>query len=404
MKNLGTLKKDFPQLNKSVRGNPFVYLDSAATALKPQSVIDRINHYYSFEIANVHRGAHFFADQGTGFYEAAREKVARFIGSTSSDEIIFTRGTTESINLVASILGDGTLKAGDEILLTELEHHSNIVPWQLVAEKVGVKIRVAPILESCDIDLNTFKNLLSANTKIVSFLSVSNALGVLNPVKKMIQMAKEVGAITLVDAAQSVTTIPTDVQAWGCDFLTFSGHKMFGPTGIGVLYGKNSLLNSLPPYQGGGSMIDQVSFEKTTYLRAPQRFEAGTPHVAGAVGLHAAIDFIESIGIQNIREVEKQLVAQTVKELQAISGVKVLGNPSERINVVSFVIDGIHHGDLGALLDQQGVAVRVGHHCCQPLMKKLGVEGTVRASLSIYNTEEDVDRLITAVKKAKEFF
>lgn len=394
----------FPQAQLTLQGQPLVYLDSAATTLKPQVVIDAVTRYYSEQVANVHRGAHQLANFGTSLYEDARASVAQFINATSSDEIIFTRGTTESINLVASSYGRHFLKPGDEILVTELEHHSNIVPWQLVAEERGLKLRVIPILDSGDVDLAAYEKMLSPKTKLVSFLSTSNALGVVNPVQKMVEMARAVDAKTLVDAAQSMTTMVTDVQKWDCDFLVFSGHKIFAPTGIGVLYGKKSLLNAMPPYQGGGSMIDAVTFEKTTYLESPQRFEAGTPHVEGAIGLKVALDFVREVGIENIKKIETQLVDLAIRELSQISGLRILGKPQERANVVSFVIEGVHHGDVGAILDEQGIAVRVGHHCCQPLMKRLGVPGTIRASFSVYNDSEDVMRLVRGIKKAKEFF
>lgn len=401
---MSELKSRFPQTQQQVNGRPLVYLDSAATALKPDTVIQRVQKYYDSEVANVHRGAHYFADQGTGFYEQAREKVRSFINAGSSNEIIFTRGTTESLNLIASSYGGANLKPGDEILLTQLEHHSNIVPWQLVAEKTGAKIKVADIDDSGNLDLESFKGLLSESTKIVSFLYVSNALGTVTPLKEMIRLSKQVGATTVVDAAQSVTTIKTDVSDWDCDFLVFSGHKAFGPTGIGVLYGRENLLNEMPPWQGGGSMIDHVSFSGTTYLQAPQRFEAGTPNVAGAIGLKAALDFLDEVGIEQVRSTEQRLVDATVSELSAIEGVRLIGSPEHRMNVVSFELEGVHHGDLGTLLDQQGVAVRVGHHCCQPLMERLKIRGTVRASFSVYNEEKDVEQLVAAVRKAKEFF
>jgi cysteine desulfurase/selenocysteine lyase len=394
----------FPQTRTRINGQSLVYLDGAATTLKPAVVIDAVTRYYSEQVANVHRGAHHLADAGTSLYEGARAQVAKFIGASSPDEVIFTRGTTEGINLVASSFAQSYLKPGDEILITELEHHSNIVPWQIAAQKTGAVLRVVPILDSGDLDLKAYSELLSSKTKIVSFLSASNALGVVNPVVEMIQMAKTVGAKTLVDAAQSMTTLPTDVRAWDCDFLVFSGHKVFGPTGIGVLYGKKDVLNAMPPYQSGGSMIDQVTFEATTYLPAPQRFEAGTPNIEGAIGLGVAVDFIERVGLKVIHANESHLVNKSIDRLSNVPGVRLIGSPAQRINVVSFLIEGVHYGDVGALLDQQGIAVRVGHHCCQPLMRRLGVAGTVRASFSLYNDESDVDRLVDGIKKVKEFF
>ncbi|NQZ01962.1 MAG: cysteine desulfurase [Bdellovibrionales bacterium] len=396
-------EKDFPQARLEREGERLVYLDNAATTLKPRAVIDRIKAYYESEVSNVHRGAHELADMGTSNYESARRNVANFINAKSPNEIVFTRGTTEGVNLVANAFGRANIGEGDEIILTELEHHSNIVPWQRLAEEVGAKIKVIPILDSGDLDLAKYDELLSPKTKMVSFLSISNALGVKNKVKQIIEKAKAVGAKTLVDAAQSVSTLKTDVQDWDCDFLVFSGHKLFGPNGIGVLYGKEQLLNELPPYQGGGSMIDEVTFDKTTYLQTPQRYEAGTPNVAGVVGLDAAVSYLQSVGLDSVQSVEEKLVKATVEGLRDIPGLRIFADPEERVNVVSFEIEGAHPSDVGHLLNQQKVAVRTGHHCCQPLMKRLGVPGTVRASFSLYNTEEDVDRLLRAVKKTKEF-
>jgi cysteine desulfurase/selenocysteine lyase len=398
-----SFEKDFPQARLEREGERLVYLDNAATTLKPRAVIDRIKIYYEGEVSNVHRGAHELADVGTSNYESARRNIAEFVGAANPTEIIFTRGTTEGINLVASSYGLANLNEGDEIILTELEHHSNIVPWQLVAECKRAEIKVIPILESGDLDLEAYQRLLSSKTKMVSFLSVSNALGVKNQVKKIIEMAKAVGALTLVDAAQSVSTLKTDVEDWGCDFMVFSGHKLFGPNGIGVLYGKEELLNQMPPYQGGGSMIDQVAFEGTSFLKSPQRFEAGTPNVAGVVGLDSAISYLQSVGLESVQAIEEKLVRQTVEGLKGLGGIRIFAEPETRVNVVSFEVEGAHPSDVGHLLNQQKVAVRTGHHCCQPLMKRLGVPGTVRASFSLYNTEEDVDRLLRAVEKTKEF-
>lgn len=396
--------KDFPQTNLTQEGQKVVYLDNAATTLKPIQVVNRLDSYYQNEVSNVHRGAHDLADVGTSNYESARQSVTNFIGANSSNEVVFTRGTTESINLIASSLGASKLKAGDEIVLTELEHHSNIVPWQLAAQRVGAIVKVVPILDSGDLDFEAYKKLLSEKTKIVAFLSVSNALGVVNPVKEMIEAAKAVGAYTLVDAAQSVSTLSTNVADWDCDFLVFSGHKLFAPNGIGVLFGKEEILNELPPYQGGGSMIDKVSFEGTTFLASPQRFEAGTPNVGGALGLKAALDYLDDIGgVEVVHQVEQKLLEMAIAGLSEIEGVRVFGDPRQRINVVSFEVEGAHPSDVGHLLNQQKIAVRTGHHCCQPLMAKLGVPGTVRASFSVYNTEEDVDRLLQGVRKTKEF-
>lgn len=396
---------NFPQLQVKVHNQPLLYLDSAATTLKPTPVIQALEQYYRQEVANVHRGAHWLSDQGTFKYEEARTKVQKFINAKSPNEIIFTKGTTEGLNLLARSYAGHFLQKGDEILLTEMEHHSNIVPWQLVAEEKGLKIQVVPINERGELIWGEFTKSLNKKTKLVSFVSCSNALGTLNPVAEMIAEVKRVcEAVTVVDAAQSVSARPTDVQSWDCDFMVFSGHKIFGPTGIGVLYGREDLLNKMPPYQGGGSMISQVSFTKTSYLPAPQRFEAGTPHIAGAIGLAAALDYVQQLGFGVIQQHEEALLTEAEIKLSQIPGLKWIGQPQQRLNILSFLIEGIHPSDIGQVLDQMGVAVRTGHHCCQPIMDYFKIPGTVRASFSVYNSVEDVDRLYQALLKARGLF
>ncbi len=402
MLNIQDVQKQFPQLKVAVRGGRLVYLDSAATTLKPQAVIDRITQVYSSEVSNVHRGAHDLSDRATVSYENARETVRKFINASSSNEIIFTKGTTESINLVAQSFGHAFLNEGDEILLTEMEHHSNIVPWQLIAKEKGAKIVAAPITPQGEIDLEGFKKKLSKKTKIVSFCHISNALGTINPVSELIRMAKEVGAVTVIDAAQSVSAEAIDVQKLGCDFLAFSGHKLFGPNGIGVLFGRQELLNKMPPYQGGGSMIGKVTFANTTFLEAPQRFEAGTPPVAEAIALASAIQYFQSLGLENIKAHKKNLLTKATIMLKEIPSIQLIGEAKNKTSVISFLMKGAHPSDVGPLLDQQGIAVRCGHHCNQPLMDVLKIPGTVRASFSIYNSEDDIEVLRKGLMKAQE--
>ncbi|MCB0341190.1 MAG: cysteine desulfurase [Pseudobdellovibrionaceae bacterium] len=401
---MSQIKEMFPLAVHEVNGQPLVYLDSAATTLKPEVVIDRMEQFYRYQTANVHRGAHFLSDRATEMFEQARSAIASFINANSSSEIVFTRGTTESINLVAQSFGRSQLKPGDEIILTEMEHHSNIVPWQLVAEATGAVIKVIPVDDSGDLVLTEYEKLLSRRTKIVSVVVCSNSLGTVNPVKAIIEKAKTVNATVVLDAAQSISALPTDVQDLDCDFLAFSGHKIFGPYGIGVLYGKEELLNRMPPYQGGGSMIDTVSFKKTTFLQAPTRFEAGTPNISGAIGLGTAIEFVNSIGLGRIKQHEEALLSYATKRVSEIPGLSVIGTSPSKANILSFLIDEIHPADVASLLDQQGVAVRSGHHCCQPLMERFKIRGTLRASFSVYNNASDVDVLVAALKKAKEFF
>ncbi len=396
------IRSQFPQLNVKVRGRDLVYLDNAATTLKPQRVIQRLSDYYSEEVANVHRGAHFLSDQGTKNYEGARQEIANFIGAKSAAEVIFSRGTTESLNLVAQSFGRTHLKSGDVILLTEMEHHSNIVPWQIVAQQTGAKIEVVKILDNGEIDRQDFAEKLKLPVKIFAVTWVSNVLGTINPIEELLRQAKHMGAWTVVDAAQAVSILPISVRDLDCDFLAFSGHKVFGPTGIGILYGKEELLNKMPPYQGGGSMISRVSFQQSEYLPAPQRFEAGTPHVSGALGLAESIKFLKELDFKELRTHEKSLVDQTLDVLKKRSKVRLIGESDSRVNVVSFVYEGIHASDLGQLLDQQGLAVRAGHHCCEPLMRRFGVNASLRLSFSIYNHAAEIEAFDQALSKCEE--
>ncbi|UXR65574.1 cysteine desulfurase [Bdellovibrio bacteriovorus] len=396
------VRNQFPALTQLVHGKKLVYLDSGATTLKPQSVIDRISHFYSYETSNVHRGAHYLGDVATGHFEAARHKVAQYLGAAQSEEIIFVRGTTEGVNLVANTWGLANLKAGDEILITVMEHHGNIVPWQMVAEKVGAKVVAADIHDNGELNLEDFKSKLSEKTKLVAFTASSNVLGTNTDMKLLTRLAHEVGAKVLVDGAQIVSQLPVNVQDIDCDFFVFSAHKLFGPFGFGALYGKKAILDQMPPYQGGGSMIAKVTIEKTTFNDVPTRFEAGTPHVEGAVGLHAALDFVEKIGLDKIHAYEMEVLKDATEKLLAIPDVKIFGTAADKGAILSFNLKGAHHSDVAQILDQEGVAVRAGHHCTQPLMARLGVPGTVRASLSVYNNHEDIDALVKAVAKARE--
>ncbi|MGZ3742564.1 MAG: aminotransferase class V-fold PLP-dependent enzyme [Pseudobdellovibrionaceae bacterium] len=398
------IRSQFPALTQKVNGKDLIYLDSAATTLKPQSVVERIYRFNQFEASNVHRGAHSLADKATVNYENARAAVAHFLNARSTDEIIFVRGTTEAINLVAQTYARSQLKEGDEILLTEMEHHANIVPWQMIALEKKAKILAVAVTDRGELDLEDFKAKLSTKTKIFAFTASSNTLGTVNDIRALTEAAHKVGAKVLVDGAQAVSQQALDMQALDCDFLAFSGHKLFAPFGIGVLYGKKELLEQMPPYQGGGSMISKVSFEKTTYNDVPFRFEAGTPNVEGAVALHAAIDFVNSIGFDQIQSHKKVLLAVATEGLLKIPQIKIIGTALNKGPVLSFNLEGAHHSDVGQILDQQGIAVRAGHHCCQPLMKRFGITGTVRASFSVYNNMEDVERFLKAVKKAQELF
>lgn len=395
-------RKDFPALDQEVHGKSLVYLDNAASTLKPSAVINEINKHYSKETANVHRGIHFLSAQGTMKYEASRTAVKDFINAPKDIEVIFTKGTTDSINLVAHSWGEAFLNAGDEILISTMEHHSNIVPWQIVAQKKGAKVVEIPVTDLGEIDEEALKKLIGPKTKMIAMGHISNTLGTINPVEKYIKWAHEVGAHFLVDAAQSIAHMKVDVQELDADFLVFSSHKMFGPTGVGVLWGREELLNTMPPYQGGGAMIKEVSFEQTTYNELPEKFEAGTPHISGVNSLKSAIDYILEIGFDEITKQEEVLLQYATTELKKIEGLRIIGEAKEKASVISFVMEGAHPHDLGMILDEQGVAIRTGHHCTQPLMKRFNVPATARASFSFYNNIEDVDRLISALKKAKE--
>ena len=398
------LRGQFPALAQEVNGHPLVYLDNAATTQKPQAVLDAINHYYRADNANVHRAAHALSGRATRAFEDARETVARFINAPRSHEVIWTRGTTEAINLVAQSWGMSELRAGDEIVLSTLEHHANIVPWQLVAQRTGAVIRVVPLDERGDLDMAAYLALLGPRTRLVSVAHVSNALGTVNPVKEMVAAAKAVGALSLIDGAQAVAHLVVDVQAIGCDFYAFSGHKLYGPTGIGVLWGRTELLERMPPWQAGGEMIDRVSFSGTTFNTLPFKFEAGTPHIAGAIGLAAAIDFVMEQDKDSLASHEAALTDYLVAGLQQVPGLRLVGEPGQRAGAVSFLLEDIHPQDAATLLDMQGIALRVGHHCAMPLMESLGIGGTMRASLACYNNRDDVDALLAALHKLRDFF
>jgi len=402
--DVNEIRKDFPILSSIIHGKPLCYLDNAATTQKPKSVIDNDVNYYTHLNSNIHRGVHFLSEAATKAYEDARVKVQKFINASSEKEIIFTRGTTESINLVAQSYGRSNLKEGDEIIISGMEHHSNIVPWQLIAEEKKAKIRVIPITDKGDLILDEYKKLLSSRTKIVSVVYVSNSLGTINDVETIISLAHEQNIPVLLDAAQAVNHLPVDVQKLNCDFLAFSGHKLYGPTGIGVLYGKNHYLESMPPYQGGGDMISKVTFEKTTFNSLPYKFEAGTSNIAGTIGLGAAIDYINSIGISNIAAHEHDLLEYATEELLKINGLRIIGQSDNKCSLISFVLDNIHPHDVGTFLDFEGIAIRTGHHCTQPLMDRFGISSTSRASFGLYNTKQEVDILAAGIKKVIEVF
>ncbi len=398
------IRQDFPNLDMDVRGKRLVYLDNAATTFKPRSVIDAVNEHYTRGVANVHRGVHYLSEQATEDYEQARLKIQKFLNAAKSSQIIFTRGTTESINLVAQSYGRAFLKAGDEIVISGMEHHSNIVPWQMLCEQTGAVLKIIPINQQGEIMFDEYVKLLSAKTKIVAVVYVSNSLGTINPVQEIIKEAHRVNAVVLIDGAQAVSHRKVDVQALDCDFFAFSGHKLFGPTGIGVLYGKEALLEKMPPYQGGGDMISSVTFEKTTYNVLPYKFEAGTPDIAGAIGLGAAVDYVQSVGLDAIGAYKKEILDYGTKALSAISGLRLIGTAKNKTSILSFVLPEIHPHDLGTIVDAEGVAIRTGHHCTQPVMKFFGIPATARASLAFYNTTEEIDALVKAVHKAREIF
>lgn len=404
MYDIESIRKDFPILSRTVYDRPLVYLDNAATTQKPREVVEAIvNEYYSVN-ANVHRGVHFLSQQATELHEQARERVARFVGARSSHEIIFTRGTTESLNLVASSFGEACMKAGDEVILSTMEHHSNIVPWQMLRDRKGIVIKVIPINEAGELDLKAYEELFTPRTRLVSVTHVSNVLGTVNPVKELTAVAHAHDVPILVDGAQSVPHFPVDVTDIGCDFLTFSGHKVYGPTGIGVLYGREDWLNRLPPYQGGGEMIAHVTFAQTTYEQLPYKFEAGTPDYVGSNALAVALDYVSRLGMEHIAAHERKLTAYAMERLDAIPGLRVYGQAREKDAVVAFNIEGIHHLDMGTLLDRLGIAVRTGHHCAQPLMERYGVEGMVRASFGLYNTLQEIDTLAEGIERIRKMF
>ncbi len=396
------VRRDFPILGTTVGGKPLVYLDNAATSQKPRAVIERLERYYREENANIHRGVHFLSQEATTAYEQARETVARFLNARESRECIFTRGTTEAINLVASSWGGQNLQAGDEIVLTTMEHHANIVPWQLLRDQIGIELKIVPVQDSGELDVDAFKSLVGDKARLVALCHVSNALGTINPAKELIAFAHERGVPVLLDGAQAAAHLPIDVQALDCDFFTFSGHKVCGPTGIGVLYGKADILGSIPPYQGGGDMIDRVTFEKTTFRGLPERFEAGTPHISGAIGLAAALDYVTEMGHGVMQAQEQDLLAYATERLSALPGLRIYGTAPEKVSVISFIMEGIHPNDAGEILDADGVAVRTGHHCTMPLWARFGLTGSIRASFAFYNTREEVDILVAGLEKVRK--
>jgi cysteine desulfurase / selenocysteine lyase len=395
-------RAEFPILAEKVHGKPLVYLDNAATSQKPRAVIDAVSGYYEHHNANVHRGVHKLSELATADYEGAREKVRAFIKARSVKEVIYTRGTTEAINLVAQSYARPLLMSGDEILLTQMEHHSNIVPWQLLAGQTGAVLKVVPITDAGELESGAFERLLSPRTRIAVFGHVSNALGTMNPVKEMTALAHARGVTVLVDGAQAVPHMPVELQDLDCDFYAFSGHKMFAPTGIGILYGKEKLLEAMPPWQGGGEMIRIVRFDQTTYNDLPHKFEAGTPDIAGAVGLGAAVDYLDAVGLRSIQEYEHGLLAYLMQRLTDVNGVRLVGTAKQKAGVQSFVMEGVHPHDLGTIVDQEGVAIRTGHHCAMPVMERFNLPATARASLAFYNTRDDVDTLVRALDKARE--
>lgn len=402
--DIDSIRNDFPILARQVHGKPLVYLDNGATTQKPIQVIRKIEEVYSTINANIHRGVHYLSQQATDAHEAARKTVQRFINARSSNEVVFTRGTTEAINLIASSFCRKYCKEGDEVVVTAMEHHSNIVPWQLQEEIRGIKLKVIPLNEKGELEPGAFEKMITEKTKLLSLTYVSNVLGTINPIKEIIETAHRHNIPVLVDAAQAIQHLPVDVQALDCDFLVFSGHKVYGPTGVGVLYGKEALLDSLPPYQGGGEMIASVSFEKTVFNELPFKFEAGTPDYVGSTALATALDYISDIGLDKIRAYEDELLQYATQRLEAIEGMKIYGTSEHKSSVVSFLVKDIHHYDMGMLLDRLGIAVRTGHHCAQPLMSLLGVEGTVRASLAFYNTKEEIDALVAGITRVSGMF
>jgi cysteine desulfurase/selenocysteine lyase len=398
------IREDFPVLKQTIHGKPLVYLDNAATAQKPYAVIEAIRKFHEVDCANIHRGVHELSQRSTAAYEGTRAKMKRFLNARSKSELIFVRGTTEGINLVASSWGHKNVREGDEIIISAMEHHSNIVPWQMLCEATGATLRVIPISDRGELILEEYARLLNPRTKMVAVAHVSNALGTINPVGEIIAMAHRAGALALIDGAQAAPHLKVDVQALDADFYALSGHKMVGPTGIGILYGKSKLLNAMPPYQGGGDMIKTVTFEKTTYADLPYKFEAGTPNIAGGIGLGAAVDYLSHIGLDRIAAYEHELLVYGTQALEQIPGLRMIGTAREKAAVLSFVIDGIHPHDIGTVLDRMGIAVRTGHHCAQPVMDRFGVPATTRASLAFYNTTREIDALVAGLRKVKEVF
>ncbi|TVQ04564.1 MAG: cysteine desulfurase [Balneolaceae bacterium] len=398
------IRKDFPVLSREVNGHPLVYLDNGASSQMPSRVADRLDHYHRFEHANVHRGIHTLSQQATDAFEAARKKVRHFINAADEHEIIYTTGTTDSINLVANSYGLAHFNEGDEIILSEMEHHANIVPWQMIAQKTGAVIRVIPVTDTGELDMDAYKAMLGSKTKMVAVIHVSNALGTINPVHEITALAHAAGAVVLLDGAQAVPHQKVDVQELNADFYAFSSHKMCGPTGFGILYGKKHILDGMPPYRGGGDMIDKVSFEETTYNIVPFRFEAGTPPIAASIGLSEAIDYLNEIGMDNIARREEELLEYGMEQLSKIDGIRFIGQAKKRAALISFVFDHIHASDVGTILDKQGIAVRTGHHCAQPILRRFNVPATTRASYSFYNNHNDTDRLVEGIKYVKSFF
>jgi len=402
--DVSRIRKDFPILAQQVHGKPLVYLDNAATSQKPQSVLDALNRYYTTENSNIHRGIHYLSEQATADYEESRSKIRRLVNASDDREIIFVRGTTEGINLVAGSYGRANVGEGDEVIISAMEHHSNIVPWQILCQERSAHLRVVPMNDDGELLVDEYERLLGPRTRLVSMVHVSNSLGTINPMRRVIEMAHSRGVPVLVDGAQSAPHMNVDVQDLDCDFFAFSGHKLYGPTGIGVLYGKADLLESMPPYQGGGDMIKSVSFEKTTYNSLPYKFEAGTPNIAGTIGLGAAVDYVSSIGLENIESYEHELLEYGTKALSSISGLRLIGTARKKAGILSFVLDGVHPHDIGTILDSEGIAVRTGHHCTQPVMERFGIPATARASLAFYNTRDEIDALAKGIDKVLEVF
>jgi len=404
MLDIKKIRSDFPILHQMVHDSPLVYFDNGATTQKPDRVISRVQQYYENENSNIHRGVHYLSQEATSMHEEAREVIRKFINAPQSKEVIFTKGTTESINLVASSFGKKFISEGDEIIVSEMEHHANIVPWQLLCEEKGAHLKVIPIFEDGSLDMEAFKNLLSDKTKMVAIAHISNVMGIINPIKEIIDLAHARNIPVLIDGAQGVSHTKVDVQALDCDFYVFSGHKLFAPMGIGVLYGKETWLEQMPPYQSGGEMIDQVSFEKTTFNELPFKFEAGTPNVGGALGLAEAIKYISEIGLDDIEAYEKDLLEYGTQRLLEIEDLRIIGTNANKASVISFVFEKIHHFDAGTILDQMGIAVRTGNHCAQPLMKRFGISGTIRAAFAFYNTREEIDMMVVAINRMRKMF